>query len=102
MRTAVAKGLPAVRIIGTHALRNAAIPLCTIVGIDLGRMLAGATVVEIVFSRPGIGHLLIDALKNGDYPQIQGTIVFYVALIAFVNMLSDIAYSLLDPRVAYE
>ncbi len=101
VRTARSKGLRERAVISHHALRNALVPIMTVVGIDLGRMLAGTTVVEIVFSRPGIGHLLINAVKTRDYPQIQGAIVFYIALIILVNALVDVLYSAIDPRIRY-
>jgi ABC-type dipeptide/oligopeptide/nickel transport system permease component len=99
VRTARSKGLRECAVIARHALRNALVPIITVVGIDLGRMLAGTTVVEILFSRPGIGHLLINALKTRDYPLIQGAIVFYVAVIILVNTFVDVLYSVVDPRI---
>jgi len=101
LRTARAKGLSGRRVVRGHALPNAMTPILTIVGIDLGRLLAGTTVIEIVFGRPGIGHLLIDAMRARDYPQIQGTMLFYIALIVVANTVVDVSYALVDPRVRF-
>jgi len=77
------------------------IPILTIIGIDLGRMLAGTTVIEIVFSRPGVGHLLIEAMQARDYPQIQGAILFYITVIIVTNTLVDVLYTVVDPRIRF-
>lgn len=101
VRTARAKGLAERRVIGVHALRNAMVPVLTVIGIDLGRMLAGTTVIEIVFSRPGVGHMLVEAMQARDYPAIQGTILFYIAVIIAANTLVDVLYSIVNPRIRY-
>jgi len=101
VRTARAKGVRESRVVMRHSLRNAMIPILTIVGIDLGRMLAGTTVIEIVFSRPGVGHLLIEAMQARDYPQIQGAILFYITVIIAANTLVDVLYTVVDPRIRY-
>lgn len=100
VRTARAKGLRESAVLRRHALRNAMIPIATIVGLDLGGMLAGTTVIEIVFGRPGIGHMLIDAVLARDYPMIQGTLLFYVLVIILANMLVDVMYGVIDPRIS--
>lgn len=101
VRTARAKGLSERVVTLAHAFRNALLPVVTVAGLDLGRMLGGTTVIETVFSRPGTGILLIQAVLTRDYPLIQATFVFFLLLIIGVNFLVDILYARLDPRVAY-
>ena len=101
-QTARAKGLSERVVISRHALRNALLPVVTVVGIDLGRMLGGAAIVEIVFSRPGLGTLLVNAVLDRDYPLIQGTFVVYLTLIILVNLAVDLVYARIDPRVSYQ
>jgi ABC-type dipeptide/oligopeptide/nickel transport system permease component len=100
-QTARAKGLAERVVIYQHALRNALLPVVTVVGIDLGRMLGGAAIVEIVFSRPGLGTLLVGAVLDRDYPLIQGAFVVYLIMIILVNLLVDLVYARIDPRVSY-
>lgn len=99
IRTARAKGLSEKAVLFKHALRNAAIPIATVVGYNLAASFGGAIIVETVFSRPGIGKLLIDAVNSRDYPVIQGTTVFIAFMLVFVNLLTDILYSIIDPRI---
>ena len=101
VRTARAKGLTAGRVLYKHALRNALLPVITILGVTLGQLLAGTAIVEIVFSRPGIGRLLVDAVLSRDLPQIQGTLVVFLLIVIVVNTLVDVAYSMADPRITY-
>jgi peptide/nickel transport system permease protein len=101
IRTARAKGLRGSTVLRKHALRNALIPVATVIGLDLGSMLAGTTIVEIIFSRPGVGHMLIEGILARDYPQIQGTLLFYLIVIITVNTLVDLLYGLIDPRIRY-
>lgn len=99
IRTARAKGLPESTVIYRHALRNSLIPPVTFAGLQWARMLAGAVVVERVFSWPGIGQLLLDGLSMRDYPLVMGS-VFYIALMfILVNFLVDLIYAVLDPRI---
>lgn len=100
IRTARAKGLREFIITRRHALGNALLPVVTVVGIDLGQMLGGTAVVELVFSRPGLGTLLVGAVLNRDYPLIQGTFVIYLIMIILVNLAVDLIYARLDPRVS--
>lgn len=102
VRTARSKGAKERTVIFAHAFRNALLPIVTVVGLDLGRMLGGTTVTETVFSRPGTGVLLIQAVLTRDYPTIQGVFVFFLAVIILVNFLVDMLYARLDPRVVYE
>jgi ABC-type dipeptide/oligopeptide/nickel transport system permease component len=99
IRTARAKGLSDFKIFYKHALRNALVPVITVIGLNIGRLLGGTVVTEIVFGRPGIGKLLVDAIHARDYPQVQGIILVFAAMVIVVNMLVDFAYSAADPRV---
>ena len=99
IRTARAKGLGERAVLYKHALKNAAIPIVTIVGLNMGYLLGGAVLVETVFARPGLGKLLVDAILARDYPVVQG-VTFFVALIfILINLLTDLVYALLDPQV---
>jgi glutathione transport system permease protein len=102
VRTARAKGLAEQIVLFRHALRNALIPVVTLMGIDLGRLLSGTTITEIVFSRAGIGHLLVEAVLSRDYPQVQISLTFYVAMIVLGSLVADVLYSLVDPRIRYD
>lgn len=99
MRTARAKGLSSTRVVLRHGLRNALVPVITVAGIQFGALLAGAVVTEKVFARPGIGTLLLDAIARRDYRVVQGcTLVIAVSYVT-VNLLVDLAYGLVDPRI---
>ncbi len=102
VRTARAKGLPYYLVIGKHALANAMIPVVTVVGIIVSLLISGAVVTETVFSIPGVGQLLTSAILNRDYPMIQGGLLFVTLLLVAINILVDVAYAWLDPRVRYE
>ena len=99
IQTARAKGLEELKVLYKHALRNALIPVITVVGLNMGRLLGGTIVTEIVFARPGMGKLLVDAIYARDYPQVQGVVAFFAAMVIIVNLLVDLAYSIADPRV---
>lgn len=99
IRTARGKGLTEWVVISRHALRNALIPIITIVGLQFGSLLAGSIVVETVFAWPGMGSLLIDAVNTRDYPMVQGITLTYTVMFMLVNFLTDISYGVLDPRV---
>ena len=101
IRTARAKGLSATKVVVRHALKNGLIPVVTVVTLELGQLLAGSAIIEIVFS-PGVGHLLIDAVLNRDYPQVQATLVFFVLMVSLTTLLGDLLYPLIDPRVGYD
>lgn len=101
VRTARAKGLPPAPVVLRHALRNSLIPVVTIVGLNMGRLIGGTVVVEALFVRPGIGRVMVDAMTARDYPQIQGTVAFFAVLIVAINVLVDLSYSFLDPRIRY-
>lgn len=102
MLVARAKGLPGRLILWRHGLKNAMIPVVTMMGLQFGALLAGTVVTETVFSRPGLGRLIVSAIVNKDYPLVQGTILFLAVVYLSVNLLVDIAYAWLDPRIRYE
>jgi peptide/nickel transport system permease protein len=99
VRTARAKGLPEKRVIGGHALRNALIPLVTILGIQFGRLLGGAVIVEAVFAWPGLGTLAVTAVTARDYAVVQGVLMLLVSAFVLINLIVDILYGVLDPTV---
>jgi peptide/nickel transport system permease protein len=102
IRTAKAKGLPQRRVILKHALANALIPIVTVVGIIVSLLLSGAVVTEALFSIPGIGQLLTQAVLNRDYPMVQGGLLLVTAFLVLINIGVDILYAAIDPRVRYE
>jgi peptide/nickel transport system permease protein len=99
MRTARAKGLPPWRVILHHGLRNALLPVITLLGLQLGALLAGAVITETVFSWPGVGLLTIEAIQSRDYPVVQGCVLLISVGYVLVNLLTDIAYAWADPRI---
>ncbi|MBI4280518.1 MAG: ABC transporter permease [Armatimonadetes bacterium] len=101
VRPARAKGLSEPRVWVRHALRNAATPILSIVGIQVNALMGGSAVVEAVFSRPGVGNLLIVAISTRDYPMVQGAIFLIAVGVVLVNLLTDVAYGLADPRIRY-
>jgi peptide/nickel transport system permease protein len=101
IRTARAKGLRERRVIGRHAMRAAITPIVTILGLDIGILLGGAILTETIFNIPGIGRLAYDGIQNADLPVIQGTVLFGALFIVVANLVVDIAYAFLDPRVRY-
>jgi peptide/nickel transport system permease protein len=102
VRTARAKGLPRRLVVVKHALSNALIPIMTVIGIVISLLISGSVVTESVFSIPGIGQLLTQAVLNRDYPMVQGGLLLVTALLVLMNIGIDITYALLDPRVRYE
>ncbi|MBV9172142.1 MAG: ABC transporter permease [Chloroflexi bacterium] len=99
VRTARSKGLAPAAVIGSHAMRNALIPVLTVIGLNAGTLLGGAVVAETVFTRPGIGRLMLDAIASRDYPVIQGVMIVSVVLVVLLNLGTDLLYSVADPRV---
>jgi peptide/nickel transport system permease protein len=99
IRTARAKGLARMRIVVVHALRNALIPIVTVLGLQFGTLLSGAVVTETVFSWPGVGRLAVQAIYARDFPVVQVTVLMTAALFVVVNLLTDAVYVLIDPRV---
>lgn len=101
VRTARAKGLSKWRVIGVHALRNALIPVVTIIGLQVGTLLAGAILTETIFSWPGIGKWLVEAIHRRDYPVVQGGILLSATIIIIVNLLVDVLYGVINPRIRH-
>ncbi|MFW5832522.1 MAG: ABC transporter permease [Pseudomonadota bacterium] len=102
VRTARAKGVPWRVIVWRHCLRNALIPVITVVGLYLGILIGNAVLTEIVFNRPGLGKLIVGALNQRDYTMLQGMMVIYTLIVVAVNLVTDLTYGLADPRVKYE
>ncbi len=100
--TARAKGLPNRLVIVRHALKNALIPVVTIIGLQFGNMLAGAVVIEVLFARQGIGRLLVDAILQRDFPLVQTIVLFIAVFYVVSNLLVDVSYAFFDPRIRYE
>jgi peptide/nickel transport system permease protein len=101
IRTAQAKGLKERDILTKHALKNAAVPIITIIGIGIGLLISGAVVTETVFAIPGIGRLTVDAILRRDYPVIQGVILIFSAVYVLINLAIDLSYVFFDPRIRY-
>jgi peptide/nickel transport system permease protein len=102
IRTARAKGLPGRQVVVKHALANALIPITTVVGIIVSLLISGSVVIEMLFSVPGIGQLLTQAVLNRDYPMVQGGLLLTTVFLVLVNIFVDILYAFLDPRVRYD
>jgi peptide/nickel transport system permease protein len=101
VRTARAKGLREFAVVWRHALRNALIPVVTIVGLLIGGLLSGAFIIEAVFAYPGVGALAVNALQTRDFPMIQGIVLFVATVYVGVNLITDLLYGWLDPRISY-
>jgi peptide/nickel transport system permease protein len=101
VRTGFAKGLPVRRVWYVHALKNAMIPVITLAGAHLGALLGGTVIIESIFSLPGIGQLSLDAIQHRDFPQLETNVLFLAAAFLFVNLLVDLSYGWLDPRIRY-
>ena len=101
VRTARAKGAPERYVLFRHALRNAAAPIVTVVGVAITTLISGVVVTETIFNIPGVGSLIVDAVLARDYPVVQGTILFFSFIYVFVNLAIDLIYVLLDPRIRY-
>lgn len=101
VRTARAKGLTESVVVGRHALRNALVPIITVLGLDFGAYLTGSILTETIFSWPGLGRYVVNAIARRDLPAIQGSILFLSAVFVLVNLITDIAYAKADPRVTY-
>jgi ABC-type dipeptide/oligopeptide/nickel transport system permease component len=99
VRTARAKGVSEALVVGKHTLRNAALPILTITGLQLGQLLAGSVVTETVFAWPGIGRLAIQSIYNRDYPVVQCTVFLSAAAFVAINFFIDVLYGVLDPRL---
>jgi len=102
MRTARAKGLREGAVIVRHALKNALIPVVTLVGIQVGAIIEGAVITETIFSWPGVGRLVVQAIPSHDYPVVQGVVLVSALSFMFSTLLVDVLYAWLDPRISYE
>jgi peptide/nickel transport system permease protein len=101
VRTARAKGLPNLKVLVFHALRNAAVPIVTVIGISIATLLGGVVVTESVFNIPGLGRLTVDAVLARDYPTVQAVILLFSLAYVLINLVIDVLYTLLDPRIRY-
>ena len=101
IRTASAKGVATLPTLLRHALQNAAVPIVTVIGIGVALLISGVVITETVFNIPGIGRLVVDAISRRDYPIIQGAMVVFAGVYVFINLLVDLSYGLLDPRIRY-
>jgi len=101
IRTARAKGLSRFRVVGLHALRNALIPVVTVIGLQVGVLFTGAILTETIFSWPGVGKWLIEAIGRRDYPVLQGGMLLLGGIVMLVNLLVDVAYGVINPRIRH-
>jgi peptide/nickel transport system permease protein len=101
IQTARAKGVPEFQVIIRHALRNALIPVVTLLGMRIGRLIGGIVIIEVVFSLPGIGRLLMNAVLFNDFPVLQTGVLLVALAVTFLNLLADVSYSFLDPRIRH-
>jgi len=101
VRTARAKGLSPQRVIGLHALRNALIPVVTVIGLQVGVLLAGAILTETIFSWPGVGKWLVDSISRRDYPSVQSGLLLIASMVMIVNLIVDLLYGLINPRIRH-
>ena len=102
VRTARAKGLSELAVVGKHALRNALIPIITVLGLDVGSYLTGSILTETIFSWPGVGRYVLTAISKRDLPAVQGSILFLSVVFVLVNLVTDLVYAKADPRIAYD
>ena len=101
IRTARAKGLPTLRLLLVHGLRNAGVPIATVIGIGIALLIGGVVITETVFNIPGIGRLVVDSISRRDYPVIQGVILVFSGIYVVLNLAIDLSYTLIDPRIRY-
>ena len=101
IRTASAKGVATLPMLLRHALRNAAVPIITVIGIGVALLMSGVVITESVFNIPGVGRLVVDAITRRDYPIIQGVMVIFAAIYVLINLVIDVLYSFIDPRIRY-
>jgi peptide/nickel transport system permease protein len=101
MRTARAKGVATLPLLLRHGLKNAAVPIVTVIGIGVALLISGVVITESVFNIPGVGRLVVDAITRRDYPIIQGVMVIFAGVYVLINLLVDITYCFLDPRIRY-
>jgi peptide/nickel transport system permease protein len=102
MRVAKAKGLTDSRVLWRHGLKNAFIPIFTVIGLEIGYLLGGTVIIEDLFAFPGLGKQTVTAMLQRDLPVLQGTLLFYSTIFVLVNLLVDLSYGFIDPRVSHE
>ena len=102
IRTARAKGLPQRPVVYVHAFRNALVPVVTVIGITMAILIGGAVVTEIVFNIPGLGRLVVSAILRRDYPVVQGVVLVTAVAYVLINLVVDLVYALIDPRIRYD
>jgi peptide/nickel transport system permease protein len=102
VRTARAKGLSEWTVVMRHALRNSLIPIISVLGVSIGHLLGGAVIVEAVFSWPGLGSMMVQSISNRDFPLVQGAMLFAASVFIFVNLIADLLYAVVDPRIRYQ
>jgi peptide/nickel transport system permease protein len=100
--TARSKGVPGSRLFIRHVLRNAIIPAITVLGINIGFLIGGTVIIENVFAIPGVGQLMINSIFQRDFPVVQGVTLVFAVLVVLINLLTDVAYATLDPRVRFD
>jgi peptide/nickel transport system permease protein len=98
IRTARAKGLSETKVILWHALKNAMLPVVTVLGIQLGSLFSGAVITETIFAVPGVGRLMVDGILSRDYPMVQAVVLFLTLVVVLANLMVDVTYGILDPR----
>jgi ABC-type dipeptide/oligopeptide/nickel transport system permease component len=101
VRTARSKGLPPRIVFGRHVLKNALMPLVAVIGVQFGYMLGGSLIIENIFAWPGLGRLAVESISNRDFPLVQGIAFFTSVVVIFLNLLNDVAYAFIDPRIRY-
>ncbi|TMC47384.1 MAG: ABC transporter permease, partial [Chloroflexi bacterium] len=101
VRTARAKGAPRPAVLVRHALRNALLPIVTTIGLQFGTLLGGAVLTETVFAWPGVGRLLVDSIGSRDYPVVQGVVLMLSGSFIMINLVTDLVYAYVDPRIRY-
>lgn len=101
IRTARAKGLTEPIVVRKHAFRNALLPVITVLGLQFGTLMGGAVITETIFAWPGLGRLVVNAISQRDFPVVQGTVVFIAVAVSFVNLLVDLSYAVINPRIRY-
>ena len=102
IKTARAKGQKEWKVVSKHALKNALIPTVTIIGLQFGYLMGGAVLVETIFTWPGLGRLIVSSISGRDYPMVQGGVLLFAFSFVLVNLLIDVIYTYLDPRITYE
>ena len=100
--TARAKGLSEKIVLMVHALKNSSIPIVTVMGLDLGILLGGTVIIEVVFAWPGVGRLVVEAIANRDFPIVQSAVFILASGFVVINLTVDLVYAYLDPRISYE